>query len=70
MLVVRIQPSTFAISTSKLSDQKLKKACLTATVDVADTKKLNLLNIEKRNEGIEKLSQTIVRQERPVSNKG
>ena len=46
------------------------RACLFAYADFADTKKLNLLRQRKRNDRIEKLSQTIDRQEeRPVGNR-
>ena len=62
------QPSTMAGHANHRTTKTCHRACLSANADFADTKKLNLLRQRKRNDGIEKLSQTIERQERPVGN--
>lgn len=41
------QPSTFAIRISQPATKNCKRACLSATADFADTKKLNLLMTDK-----------------------
>ena len=46
------------------------RACLLAIADFADTEKTKSFRTEKRNDCIEKLSQTIDKQERPIDNKG
>ena len=69
-LVIRqpTQPSTMAGRTNHRTTKNCHRACLSATADIADTKNLNLLIQRKRNDRIEKKSQTIERQERPVGN--
>ena len=56
------QPSTMAGHANHRTTKTCHRACLSANADFADTKKLNLLRQRKRNDGIEKLSQTIERQ--------
>lgn len=64
------QPSTMAGRTNHRTTKTCHRACLSATADLADTKNLNILSQRKRNDRIEKKSQTIERQERPVGNTG
>jgi hypothetical protein len=73
MIMVKALPNSQAhlqFAQAMSESKNCKRACLSATAEFADTKKLNLFKTEKQNERIDKLAQSIDSQERPVGNKG